>query len=74
MPVLPSITPQVSPVVPQVTASVFYNISGSNLYSSNMDLDKSSLLLSPELNTVIPCVISCIRPNLLSPTAKIRLR
>ena len=74
VPVLLSVTPQVNPVVPQVIAPVLYynNNSESNLYYYNMDLDKSSLLLSPKLKyTVVPCVVPCIRLSLLSPTTKI---
>ena len=62
--------PRVFPVVPQVTALVLSNTySESKLSSSTIDLGKSSLLmLSPDLKSV-PCVVPCMRPSLLLPTA-----
>ena len=73
MPVLPPLPPRVFLVALQVIAPVLSNInSESNLHSSTIDLGKSSqLLLSPDLNTVEPCVVPCIRLSLLSPTTKI---
>lgn len=73
VPVLPSVPTRVSPVKPQVIAPVLSIInSKSNFYSSTINLSKNSLLLlSPNLNTVVPCFVPCIYPDFLLPNAKI---